>query len=219
MFQLQTFLSQHCDVFDALITTALTPRSLQTLRCASKLLRQIATEEARRKCVEAAVERYTRATLTRSRSETHQRGLRLHSRYGEHAIDLYVWSETNRAGQNCKLKLKSLTFFGEIGGLFWNPVTDRWHIIGHQCMCVEPEEEDGGDDHQPTTIINDTRVKGVWISSVKLFKSSWDPESYDKITLRVNIDFGPETGVMHTEPTLYKPAYGRNTFQQEGQDF
>lgn len=199
---LQTLAAQQSD-FLGMLSTLLTPRALQTLRCASKQFHQSITPEDRRKCVEAAVDRYTRATLffTSNPYDGPRNGLRLHSRYGEHTADFFVWPDVNRAGHNLSLRLGKLLFDGFIDGEMFNSNGERHHFNEHFFYILSDK-----------AITKDERVKGVWISGVTVIPNRHDPTRYEAVTMRINVDMGESMGgVFHADHRFTVPFYRLNT--------
>ncbi len=202
MILLQTLATQQSD-FLSVLATFLTPRALQTLRCTSKQFNQNITPDDRRRCVDAAVARYTRATLffTSDPYDGPRNGLRLHSRLGEHTADFFVWPEANRVGHNLSLRLGKLLFDGFIDGEMFKSNGERY-CFNERFFYV----------HSEKAITKDERVKGVWISRVSVIPDSFDPARYSAVTMRINVDTGDAMGVLYADCKFFAPMFQRNLF-------
>ena len=81
-----TLASDQLDVVKYL-STMMNPRTLQMLRCTSKVFRDGADKE---QCVAAAVARYSHAVLLNNNNASNNTGaFRLHSKFGYHVVDIY----------------------------------------------------------------------------------------------------------------------------------
>lgn len=185
--------------FPSMLFGFLTPRALYNLRCAGKLF--CASSEDMRKCVEAAVARYTRATLFFTSDGG---GLRLFSKYGEHTADFHVWPHTNRSGHNLMLELsnsrqKKHVFYGYMDGAM-RKEDDSFHYLGNQFFYVPGMN----------SIATDSKVEQVWISQVTPILMRMAPKYCRGVSLRVYLKMQGH-GLLHADHTFYAVDGQNNT--------